>query len=929
MRLTFKLVIWCSSVLMVTQLPAQNILSKNDTLPVVVEKEERAFDIPFFNTTTKSLNTGAVTVIEPEEIRRYDHIFSVTEFINGRVPGLIGGTNLRGMGSALVLIDGVPRPLSSIMMTEIDQIVIVKDVSTSVLYGVQAANGLILIRTKKGASNTRVINASVEYGVYTPVALPKYLDAPDYMKLYNEALSNDGLPLRYSDGAIDSTRRKLYPVKFPDVNYYSDEFLKKAKPGIRANIDFSGGGDNAQYYLNLGWQRLGSLLNMGEGANGKQDRLNMRSNLDFKINQFIKSKINVSGVFNIFKNERGNFFNDAATLLPNQYAPLIDTSLIHDNSILKTATIIPGGYLLGGSSIYQNNVLGNLHLAGYSNTMSTAVQFNNQLEFDLKGITKGLTFRTLFSFDYVNQFEEFQDNQYAVYEPLWKTGTDGKEQLTVTKIGLDRFSGAQGITNTALNRRLAVSGMFDYERGLGKASFISASLFGYMDRYGETDLFQPEKHAHIGARVFYSYAGKYLLQLSNAVVASPKFSRQKRMAASPAVALGWVLSNEPFLANNPWINYLKLRAGAGILNTDINFSNYFAYENIYESSTTVTWNDVTRSNSTTIFSGRGNPNLSYEKKKEINLGLDAAFFNNTILLNANYFMNCSTDLITERTRTLPVYLGGVNTLENYGERKISGFEAGLSWNKHIGDFYIATGLTATLLRSKVIRTDEIWLNDYQYRTGKPTWALFGLEAQGLFKDEQEIADHATQTFGTVKPGDIKYKDQNNDGVVDAQDEIYIGNGLANTIAGLSVMLQYRNFSLFVLANSSSGPDRFYTNNYYRIYGNLKYSDVVLDRWTPATAQTATYPRLSTAYSSNNYQTSSFWLKDVSSISLSRVQLTYFLPGSLAGKLHTKNTSVYIRASDLARFAKNRKMLDLNVGSEPQYRLFAAGVKMMF
>jgi hypothetical protein len=139
--------------------------------------------------------------------------------------------------------------------------------------------------------------------------------------------------------------------------------------------------------------------------------------------------------------------------------------------------------------------------------------------------TAALTFRTLFSFDYVNQFEEFQDNQYAVYEPSWIKGEGEKEQLTVTKVGLDRFSGAQGITNTALNRRLAVSGMFDYERSLGQASFVSASLFGYMDRYGETDLFQPEKHAHIGARVFYAYAGKYLLQLSNAVVASPKFSR--------------------------------------------------------------------------------------------------------------------------------------------------------------------------------------------------------------------------------------------------------------------------------------------------------------------------------------------------------------------------------------------------------------------
>jgi hypothetical protein len=232
-------------------------------------------------------------------------------------------------------------------------------------------------------------------------------------------------------------------------------------------------------------------------------------------------------------------------------------------------------------------------------------------------------------------------------------------------------------------------------------------------------------------------------------------------------------------------------------------------------------------------------------------------------------------------------------------------------------------------KTKVIKTDELWNESYLYRAGKPVGAAFGLEALGLFKDANEIANSPVQQFGDVQPGDLKYKDQNGDGFINDDDMIMIGRSNPNFVGGLSVKLNYKNFTLFALGSVQTGSDRLYSNSYYWVFGNLKYSDVVLNRWTPATSSTATYPRLTSQANSNNFRNSTFWLYDNSVISLDRIQLTYEMTTKFASKLAAKNLNIFIRASNLADFSKNRKMQQLNIGTEPQYRYYGAGINVGF
>jgi TonB-linked SusC/RagA family outer membrane protein len=881
-----------------------------------------------FSKTSKQLTTGAITVLNPVDLLRYDNVHNVNDLINGRIPGSFGGTDLRGLGGALIVIDGFPRPIASVNINEIEQITVLKDASAAVLYGVQAKNGVILITTKRGKPNKKDIRTTLEYGFGKPVSYPNYLGAADYMELYNEARVNDGLAPQYSSTVIDATRAGTNLLKYPDVDYFTSEFLKSSKPTSRIITEFAGGSESAQYYVNLGWLRSGSILNMGEGKSQHSDRLNMRSNLNFKLNKAIQSNIDIVGIFDINKMANGNFFSDATTLLPNFYPALIDSSMITDKNILKTATLIDGK-VLGGTSVYKNNVYGNLHYGGYRNQMNTSVQFSNGFNVDLSAITKGLTLKTLIGFDFYNQFVEFQSNTYAIYEPRWTVSGNGDDVLSLTKIGVDKFSGTQGINNTNMKRRSNFSALLDYKTAIGEKHSLGASMIYYFDKYNETDVFQSDKHAHLGTRVNYAYDNKYIVDFSSAFVYSSRLPGGKRIGLSPSLGVSWVMSEEDFLSSSSVVNFLKLRASAAVLNTDLNLFRYYAYENIYNYGEVFTWGDGTRRNNATILTNAGNPHLFYEKRKELNFGADMVLFNKSIAIEANVFTGRNTDQVVFRNNSYPGYLGGINPLENYGEDKYTGVDLGISWNKSFGDFRVEAGASMMFMQYKVVKRDEMWAYDYLNRAGKPGSAVFGLEAVGFFKDAQEIAAHPLQSFGAVQPGDIKYKDQNDDGVVDADDEVMIGKGAPDFSGGLTVTLQYKNLSLFTLVTASQGGERIYNNAYYQVFGDRKFSEVVLNRWTPATAETATYPRLTSRANNNNYRQSSFWLYDDSRVSLARVQLSYELPASLATRLKTKGFGLFLRASNLATFSKNREMMELNIGSEPQYRFFAAGLKASF
>ena len=902
---------------------------QEDTLEIKTFAEADEINIPF-GKTNKKHTTGAITVINPEDLLLYNSIHDVSSAITGFIPGSFGGLNIRGLGDAVVIVDGVPRPISSVNIEEVEQITVLKDVNASVLYGVQGNNGLIMITTKRGQPNLHKVNLSVEQGFSLPVSLPKYLNAVNYMELYNEALENDSLPALYTEDQINNTRNGINPVLYPDADYYTSEFLKNSKSTTRVVSEFSGGNVNAQYYLSAGWHQAGTLLNMGEGANDKDNRLNLRSQVNFKITDFISSYINVAAIWDITRRANGNFWTDAGTLWPNLYPPLIDTGMVHDKTYIPTANLINGKYLTGGKPGYHNNIYANLHQSGYFTQTYSTVQFNNGINFDLKAITKGLSFKTFVGFDFYNQYRETQSNTYAVYEPVWTLDVNNEDSLSLNKIGQDVVPGTKSLGNTASVRNLAFHGALDYSRVFGDDHEVNAIMLAYGEYFRQAAVIQPSKKSHLGMRVNYAYKNRYIIDFSSALVSSAMLHSSNRLGFSPSVGLGWILSEESFMNNNSIVDFLKLKISTSSLNTDVTIPGYYLYEGTFISSTAFSWNDGSRILSSSMVNTERNYNLFYQVRKEINAGLEAVLFNNSLWLDVNIFRERNTNLITQPLNTYPDYLGGVFAYENYGEEKYSGLEIGTTWRELINNnLSFEIGGNIAYVTTEVVKRDELWGYDYLYRTGKPVSAFFGLEAIGLFEDEDDITSHIPQSFGEVRPGDIKYKDQNDDGIIDANDAIMIGQFSPDLYGGIHLKLRFRNFTLFTLATGTTGAQGHLNNAYYWVYGDRKYSEFVMNRWTPSTSSEATYPRLTSQSSSNNYRYSTYWLYDNSFITLNRLQLTYNLPDALASKLLTRDLNVYLRAGNLFTLSKNKEIINLNIGTEPRYTYYAVGIKAFF
>ena len=885
--------------------------------------ENNNINIPFTSIKHGEMVNSTIAV-NADEVMRYDIIDNVFDIIESRVPGLIGTTNIRGIGNALVVIDGIPRDINSVNIQEIDQITVLKDVNATVLYGTQAKNGVILITTKRGDPLKRQINVIAERGMSAVTELPNYLNSADYMTLYNEALRNDGINVpRFSPELIANHRNPDNIYRYPSVDYYSDEFLRSFKNTNRVLTEFSGGNQNTRYYTNLGWINTGSIFQQGEPD--VNNRLNARGNIDFRVNDFITSYLDAVVVFDIHNSPNGNFWNNAATLHPYYYSLLLPANMVTDTTLIQTARLINDEYILGGTTQYQDNVYGNKFLAGKSTNIRRTAQFNGGVDVDLDQLTDGLKFRSYLSFDFYNQYRQHVTNTYAVYDPTW----DENDQIvSLSKINEDVSTGVQNLGSGGLTRRIGGYGMFDYNKIFDDVHQVSGQLLGYYNTIDHNDVLITQKHAHVGLRLAYNYQQRYFADFSSNYAHSIKLPENNRGGFSPSLGLAWVLSNEDFWAQNNTIDYLKLKASAGILNTDASMG-YYLYDESYWFSGTYGWGDGAYSGNIVTSGRSANPHLGFEKMKSLNVGVESYLINRQFGVELNYFYNQYSDQVIRRTNYYPAYLSSLYPDENYGADAYNGVDLGLSWNRTIRDFSFNIGGNLLYANSEVITRDELWAYDYLYRTGQPTDALFGLESIGFFKDQEDIDNSPIQSFGEVQPGDIKYKDVNNDGIIDENDMMKIGNSQAKFSYGMHVVLKYRNLDLFILGNGRTGYQYYQSGDYFWLDGNAKYSEVALDRWTPETAETATYPRLSSKSNTNNHRNSTFWLKDGAFFNLNRVQLTYTLPQSWVSTAPIKEASIYLRGSNLLLVSKDARFRQLNVGTEPQYRNFGLGARILF
>jgi TonB-linked SusC/RagA family outer membrane protein len=880
-----------------------------------------------FGKVKKGDIVNSVSIVNPEELLKYNNIQDVVEALSGRVPGLLGSSNIRGRGTALFIVDGLPRDVNTINLDEVAQITVMKDVNSSILYGNDAGNGIILVTTKRGQAYKKVINVTGYYGVSIPTALPKYLSSSDFMKLNNEARLNDGLLPQYDSASI-SNYSIGSPYRYPSIDYYSNEYLKSVKPFSKIMTEISGGNSAINYYSNISWDKTGNLLNFGAGKSGTENQFKIRGNVDMRINSWIKSSLDAVVVLDNTEKPVSNYWSAASGLKPNLFAPLLPINLIRPTNtlLLSRKNDVNGMYMLGGTSSYLTNPIADGYSGGVTDSIRRNFSFNNRIDVDLGKVVKGLAFHTNVSFDLFMRYNQAINNTYSVYTPTWNASDS---IVSMVQYGADSRPGTQNIASTYYERRFGFYAMLDYDRTFDDVHHVSGSLLGYGNRYKIQGDFQGNKNMNLGLRLNYSYKNKYLVDFSSAFVNSVKLPEGHRTALSPSLGLAWVLSSEDFMSAVKFVDYLKLRATGGILNTDVGIGGFYYYDDGYTTSNSYSWYEATYSNSGVIPNHGVNLQLGYQTRKELNFGFEGLLFDRLIGVDANIFTSTYSNIITKSQTLYPSFYYNFYPYQNSDKNAYNGAELGLSINKSFGDFSLVVGANVLYANSKVLKRDEIWGYDYLYRKGRSTDAMFGLVSEGLFVDQADINNHALQSYGIVKPGDIKYVDQNKDGVIDANDQIQIGRSIAPYSYGLNVKLSYKSLTLFAEGVGRIGADSYISGNYYWVDGNKKYSDYILDRWTPATASTATYPRLTSIANNNDFQNSTFWLYRDNYFSISRIQLTYNLPETVAKVLLMKNLSLFISASNLPVFSKHRAIRELSIGNEPYYRSYSVGLKMMF
>lgn len=860
---------------------------------------------------------------------------------------------LWNQGEALVLIDGVPRDANNVLPTEIEDITFLKGASAVVLYGSRASKGVILITTKRGSIAPLKISARANYTMDVAKSFPTYLDGAEYMTLYNQALANDGLSPKFTDEQIYNTAAGTNPYRYPNQQFYTSDYLNKTKSRYDVTAEFQGGGKFAQFYTNVSYYRQGDFINFGEGKNNYTDRLNVRGNIDLQLSDWASGWVNANATYYNQHGSNSNFWSAASTLRPNRVAPFIPVSFIDPldvnslNLIQNTRNIIhnpaglpAGDYFLGATQEDQSNAFADMYSAGYNTWTSRQFQFDAGVKFDLKSILKGLSFKTNFAVDYKTSYSTSLNDQYATFGVNW-TQMDGYDVIgSLTQYGQDKHTGTLNASNSAEQQTIAWNGQFDYVNSWGDHN-LHATLVANGYQQTISGEYHRVSNANLGLQASYNFAHKYYVDLAANAVHSAKLPEGNRKAISPSVTLGWRLTSEDFMKDMDWLDDLRLTAGYTVLNQDLDIAEYFMYKDIFTATGTWWgWSDANNSIQTSDSQRGGNDELSFVKRKEFNVGLNGALLKNKLTFSVNYFNTTVDGLLAQPDYIYPSYMHTywpVSTFVpyiNYGKNRRQGIDFAIAYNDKAGDFEWGVQAFGQTTTSKNLRVAENVEFEYQRSEGKATDAIWGLECLGYYNSQEEIDNaEAKSSFGTVKPGDLKYKDQNGDGIIDTKDQVVIGRWGAKFSGGLNLTLKYRNFTLFAMLTGQFGGNAIKNDTYNWVYGERKYSDVVRGAWTAEkfkNGEMISYPRLTTQSPDNNFRTSDYWMYKTDRLDLARVQITYDFSKSLFGpKSIVKGLQIYANGNSLLTIAGERDQMERNVDSSPQTRSFTLGAKVEF
>ena len=899
--------------------------NRNDSLITNQQKEYKLLDYSFYSRPQISA-TSSVVALSGDTLAKYPTT-NLVEALKGKIPsGLFSTTSytpgeistsstIRGMGVS-TMVDGMSFSLSDLDPMEIESVTITNGVTDRAVLGSSSKFNLINVNSRRGKVGENKFKVSIESGTKIIQQLPTWVSGYDNAMLYNTASVNDGLEPKYNNDFLASLKSGANTLRYPNEDYFGQLFNRTGSYR-RLGVSYTGGSDRTKYFVFLGY------TNEGDGLLKLQDkninRIRVRGNIDTKISDIITLSVDFIGRYAQQNTPplEDNIFSVTSTY-PSYAFPVV-------------AFNDAGNKQYGRTLDFAQNPIAQQTLLGRRESSGQFSQNNIKLNFDLDGITKGLSFTTGFNYSISNSVGYERKNGYTfkLYEPVYKTDILGSDSLTFVSYGQDKVALSTRLTSESITQNFVAFANLEYKIIKNKSS-LYMNLIDYFRFYNPKDKGMVSTKNDLSLITRYGYDNRYFADVTLTYSQDNFLPEKNRRKIFPAFGAAWLINKESFLSDVKWVDLLKLRFNYGIIGSS-DLSDYYISQTRYvvpgsipfgPASGPVNYNAVN-------LSLVGNESLDWVLNKQAELGIDASLLNNKIGLNMSVYQYTIDGIID--TDLSPKIVGVFNKYTNIGKNKYQGIDFGISHNNRIGDFSYELGVNFGLKRSEIVKDNRIvYQNSWMNRIGNPTDGIYGFEAVRLYASTSDIDNSEKQFLGNVSPGDIKYKDiDGNQKVEPLFDQKMIGHSSPNYIYGLNLNLAYKNLSLYIQGSGIADVDiNVSGNTYFKPVLRNKYSTYVAER-----VANNNYPRLSTFTNPNNAALSTYWLMDGSYFKINNVELAYTLiPQSRISKV-IKNVKIFVRGTNLLSFSNipelDPEAISAGVSDYPSMKTITAGLNIGF
>ena len=967
--------------------------SSGNTANVVMQEDMQRLDevvVIGYGTQTKATITGSLAVVDTKELIK-PPVSSITNVLAGSVPGVatVQSTGqpgedaadiyIRGVGSLtssasapLVLVDGVERDFSQIDPNEIENFSILKDAASTAVFGVRGANGVILITTKRGQEGKPSISVSTNTGLQQPSTMVSQVGSYEYARYWNMKMQNDGetdARKYFTDYALEAYRTGSDPLFYPNMNWkkevFNDVFVQ-----TKNNINISGGGKNARYFVSMGYLYQNGVLKQVESIpynnNYNYNRYNYRANLDFSLSPSTTMKFNIGGYVGkqqapLSVKTDGSEWN-AVTIWT---VPLVSPGLIDGKRTLVPTESVPTGIELNRDGYFT--FFGYGYEQYYNTTLNIDVEINQRLDF----ITDGLSLTLKGAYDnsfYTHKKRHSWSNEYnriyyaSFYDDPSKPMTDPDYDKTIVLVPESKDDVLRYEEENERDRNWYIEGKLNWDRSFGpkgqhkvSAMFLYNQSRDYYPRYstGETSTYQYIPHSYVGfvGRATYNYKGKYLADFSIGYNGSENFAPGKtRYGAFPSGSVGWVISEEPFMETQNFISYLKLRASLGKVGNDLGSTRFMYMPTVWVSNGGYSFGETNPNMTEAYGEGvAGNDGVTWETAVKQNYGIDAEFLRSRLSLNLDLFFEHRSGILLKPNNTPSIISMTLPSL-NIGEVNNHGYEVSLGWrDKTKGGFeYFATA-NVSFARNKIIYMDEIesefpWQNQTGGSVGRYT-GLYKFVRLYQYSDFTEGPDGSLilnpelpQPSSQVYPGDAMYEDISGDGIVNGDDKMVTGySTIPEYVFGLNAGFNFKGFNFSMQWTGATNVNKLMDLEYRIPYTNaggrglLEY--FYEDGWTEEN-QDGTLPRAAETSEVWNSEPSTLWLRDASYLRLKTVTFGYTFPGKGWLKaVGVKSLNISFSGYNLLTFTgldfiDPESLTDRN-GAYPLVKIYSLGLNLTF